>query len=398
LATWRAAGSHIVAWALAVTSALAVGVTAPQVAAAATRQSPLVGLEGMAVDSSTLMRGPVVTAPGLVWQQRGGGLDLTTAAATTSLAGATVLTSTAVGTDWMAVSEPSGVFAGRIGAALQPVPALRGCTPVQLAPIDEPAPFTVTGHELIVDVLSGCLGGGAGGHQVIVEVNLIAGRLRVLERAPAGIQAVAASGAMLATASSPAGSPSSLSVRVTDVRSGRLVYFARFSRQFPWSVGGFELQSDAAGDVLVTSPCCDTANPVSSVGAVVPPAAWWASPDSPIATSLGTELQSSPVLSAGRVAFAGWSPAQNAQALSVMTLATGTTQTVATFPGTAHVEHVGFSGTVIAWAQESFGWCGTPALGPIQLQTADLRDVPSPITEAGLPEPGPPPPGCVVAV
>jgi hypothetical protein len=158
---------------------------------------------------------------------------------------------------------------------------------------------------------------------------------------------------------------------------------------------------DADGDVLVTDSY--SSGPISGGSA-----GWWASPADPSGQSLGALSGAAAVieglptnvasaylgaaaLSAGQIAYLTGAQYYSEQ-IHVLTIATGTTRTVAEFPGVVDVEGLDLSGHELAWAQQSgvpvsmegpapnggsLFTCTGETIDPPQLTSLDLRYLPS---------------------
>jgi len=198
-------------------------------------------------------------------------------------------------------------------------------------------------------------------------------------------------------------------VDVRDAANGRSLFSVSAPANQPVD-GSPSTQIDSVGDVLVTG--------TFSVGPSTIVEGWWGNRHRRVGQALeglqvgnypepGTPAYHSPpvaaALSDGRLAYATYANGSD-ETIAVRDLATNTTRTVVSFPGSAGVLGVGLQGTRLGWAQQSLGFttsmpCVTQsrALGPVQLVEASV-EVSRPIIEAGAPVPPrngpicPPPP------
>jgi hypothetical protein len=248
---------------------------------------------------------------------------------------------------------------------------------------------------------------------VVLEIDLRSRRRRVLARLAGTADYIAASGNYVAIAYTrrPAGAASGadpsaasqepqLFVRVLDAATGAQVNQVKPPRTLTFaqrSASG--LQVDDHGDVLVSAGCCG-ASP-GMLAHVAQPAEitgwWWAKPRSSVGVE--AELGRDAVLSDGRVAFLSQeSGGAQDETIAVEDLLDGATSELVSFSGTASADGVALSGDTLVWAQHSTvvsvtttgggTSCTTVELGPVELESVDLREIrSSPVLVAGAPIP-----------
>jgi hypothetical protein len=214
----------------------------------------------------------------------------------------------------------------------------------------------------------------------MVRVPLGGGALEVLARVPTGAISLVATGARLGlTYEDPEKSAGRVSVEVRNTSHAKLLYtvdapadeqrWDRFERT----------EIDAAGDVLVTSRFFVPPGPAIAHG-------WWGNATTPTGRSLGETAHNVASLAEGRIAYV--SEQAGVEQINVLDLASDTTRTLVTFPGSARVEGVGIGKTRLAWAQQSFGYTppttgGFPCVSQVSVSPTELLE--SALSTTGLP-------------
>lgn len=354
--------------------------------------------------------GPRVVSGGLLWSGARGVSLASMSGGSRLLARGASLSDVVGDRDWIAVSDRRGVRAARLGGRLVTVGLLHRCPPVESPAGRQPrAPLVaLVRADLYAVIGSPCLHGPRAAEPELVRVQLARGGVRVLARIPAGAMTLAASGARLAL-TYPTVPRHRTQVDVRDAANGRSLFSVSAPANQPVD-GSPSTQIDSVGDVLVTG--------TFSVGPSTIVEGWWGNRHRRVGQALeglqvgnypepGTPAYHSPpvaaALSDGRLAYATYANGSD-ETIAVRDLATNTTRTVVSFPGSAGVLGVGLQGTRLGWAQQSLGFttsmpCVTQsrALGPVQLVEASV-EVSRPIIEVGAPVPPrngpicPPPP------
>jgi hypothetical protein len=322
--------------------------------------------------------------------------------------------------DRWALARPSGVFTGRIGGRLSPLPQLSRCNPAtpSAASAGILTRYALSGEHLYAALDARCFARRSEPLGAVVDVNLRSHRAHVLVPLPGTLDYIAASGKYLAVAyrrkaprstakthAEPA-SPRQLFVRVLNAATGALVNQVTPPASAPDFVrnDASGIQVDKYGDVLVTAGCCAAspgvlahiAQPLRRSGW------WWARARATVGQE--TRLGTTAVLSDGRVAFFS-SDASNrgGQTIDVRDLLHGTTRAVVAFSGSMNGVSLALSGNALTWAQQSvvvnvvtgttagggrFETCEDVPLSPVELVSLDLRHIrSSPVVDRGVPIP-----------
>lgn len=367
-------------------------------------------------DATGLTVGPSITDAGLAWENSEG------IVLTNSAGRSTVLASTDApnwdnfvdlawfGRDWWAVARPSGVLAGRIGGPLHALALLRKCNPgsKSIKPGVRMTQYAISGEHLYAALPKGCLAHRVAPFGEVVDLDLRTRHWRVLTAMPGPLDYLAASGRYLALAywrTSHSTAENHLLVRVLDAATGTLV-----NRITPPPTSGARsnstsgIQVDGHGDVLVTEGCCGVSP--GQLAQVAQPARkegwWWARARSTVGQEI--HLGSDAVLSDGQVAFFPTDVSNpGGMRIDVKNLLAPTTRTIVAFSGSISAEGLALSGNELAWSQQStvlnvvrgqtadggsFEECKDIPLGPIELASLNLRDIPSsPVVVSGVPIP-----------
>jgi len=201
--------------------------------------------------------------------------------------------------------------------------------------------------ELYTIVRAGCLGRRPEHAPFLVRVQLSTGALHAIARVPSGAISLAAAGQRLALTYAIGNDPEGrVRVEVLDSGNAKLLYTVAAPRHDKRRESYDETQIDAAGDVLVTSTY------------VLPPSSsafgWWGNASTSTGRLLGANTSVVASLADGRIAYA--TGTGGVEHIDVLNLATGKTQTVVTFPGSARVRGIGMGKTRLAWAQQSYGY------------------------------------------
>jgi hypothetical protein len=359
--------------------------------------------EGTSVDVPGVGAGPVITGPGIVWEDAAGIALLAPDGRSRQLAG---LGSTNwdgfsdlawFGEDWWVLATEAGLLGGRIGGALDALPVPTACNPASkvLSRLAENL-YAIAGARLFAALGPGCLRRRSSG--ALLEVDLRTRRERVIASIPGEPRALAAAGGRVALAyvRSTRRGRHVATVVLLSARTGAVaatIAQPRTERAIEENVTAMQL--DARGNLLVQTGCCEPTGqrPLAQIAQPPPPfrAVWWVPPGSRSARRL--LLGREPVLSDGRVASVV-EPVSGPTAIAVENLAAASTRAVVTFSGAVYVEGLAFAGNALAWAQRSSviashgNECATLFLSPPQLASIDLRAVgATPIAVRGVPAP-----------
>jgi hypothetical protein len=368
-------------------------------------------------DATGFTAGPRVVAGGLLWSSPSGVFMSSSSGAATEIAPGVQLSAISGDQDWFAVSTRSGVRAARFGGRPVSVRLWHRCRPAQWsAGSQPPMPLVaVTGRDLYTIINAHCLDESRRTGQLLVGVQLRAGTAHVLARIPADAATVTATGSRVALTYLTGYPARAAHVDVLNATTGRQLFTVRFPTLEP-SSPQISTQLDSLGDVLLTDTVPLPPGTVAS--------GWWGNQHNRVAHPVdglvvGANPQPPPTggdyvapavavsLSNGLLAYATYPHGSPPETIAVRDLATNTTRTVASFPGSASVLGIGLQGTRLAWAQQSLGYttptaaepCVTQAqaLGPVQLVTTNVN-ISKPISEPGEPVPPrtgplcPPPP------
>jgi|GEM_PF-3709252 hypothetical protein len=343
--------------------------------------------------------------------------------ATRALAGGNAKTLTSSSSKWIVVVRAHGVQAGLLRGPLRSLTALAGCTvvraPTNGPPSAAPALMSLAGSVLYAVVESRCLHRPGIAPQTLIAVSLPSGVWRPLARVSESLASLASSPKRVALAYLQEGTGErTLTVMVLDSRSGRHIYSASFGSLGVRPRDTLLADVDDAGDVLVTA------------SGFIPPGwhteGWWATPRQPSAHELGSIVTANVVhsssrsplpqqvggaasLSAGRIAYATVG-ATSGEQIKVLDLRSGAIRPVVDLEGFLGVLGVDLSGDELAWAQQGsrleggsevrgggvFTHCQWVTLGPVQLTSVALRDLPlQPLHMGALLPPGYRPP-CIM--
>ena len=346
--------------------------------------------------------GPRVLQGGLLWSGASG-VSVTPPVGVSSVVAPGVSLSAVVGDqNWIGVSGRSGVRVARLGRRLRAIALPRRCLPLESSAGTQPRVplFALTGGDLYAVIAARCVDRSRVDGPVLVRVQLPAGTVRVLARVPAGAATLAAAGSRLALTFVAGSPPHAAHVDVLNAANGRSLFTVSFPVSFPAvepTPDQVSTQLDSHGDVLLTGSFF--LPPVASAEG------WWGNRRNRVGHALeGLVVGANPepfvrddvspavaaALSDGLLAYATYS--RDIETIAVRNLSTGTTRTVARFPGSAGVLGIGLHGTHLAWAQQSLGYTTptssdpcvtrTRALAPVQLVSAGI-DGSAPISEPG---------------
>ncbi len=312
------------------------------------------------ISAPNFSRGPQLVDGGLLWAGTTSGQEGVFLSSTTGprlLVPDAELRQVHVDEGWMVVAAPP-IRAGRVGGTLSTVRRLHRCPPVDAEadegfPPEEEGPLvTVSRGSVYAVVRAGCLSLRPRAAELLVRTRLGTQDLQVIRKVASGAFSLTAAGSRLAltrrltqgTASrTPREAP--LGVEVLDSRSGRLLYGVTSPRHTITSYA--ETQLDARGEILVTAV---QPTPGPGTGQKF---GWWGDRATRIGRSLGSFGELSGSLSDGNVAFSTYA---DGTALDVLHLATGATQTIATFHGAVRLEGLALEGNEVAWAQQHYGY------------------------------------------
>lgn len=375
------------------------------------------------VEARGLTAGPFITDAGDVWDSQSGVMLTNHTGVSSILAPADApnwdnfVDLTWFGAGWWAQARPSGVLAGRIGGRLRKLALLSRCNPGSPKIPPATAQYAISAGHLYAMLPAPCFANARPDGGVVLEIDLRSRRRRVLARVAGTLDDIAASGKYVAIAYTrrPVGAASradpnirlgepQLFVRVINAATGEQVNQVKPPRTLVFAQSNASgLQVDNHGDVLVTAGCCAAPGMLAHVAQ---PAEitqwWWAKPRSSV--GIEAELGRDAVLSDGRVAFLSHeSGGAQAETIDVRDLLDGATSELVSFSGTASADGVALSGDTLVWAQQStvvhvttgaiagggsFTSCVPIELGPVELESAGLREVRTfPVRVAGAPIP-----------
>ncbi len=223
----------------------------------------------------------------------------------------------------------------------------------------------------------------------------------MIGRVPGGAVSLTAAGARLAL-TYKTGTHGGVRVEVVDSGDAHPLYRVAEPAYEPRYRYYDGTQLDSKGDVLLTSTSGEAPDLVET--------GWWYDPQTRVGRPLpSADARVGASLSGGRIAYAT-SEEGGGERLEVLNLAMGTTRTIATFSGSAYATGIDLGETVVAWAQQSYGYelvnigrylthpdfCVDPRpVGSTELIEA-LLSASVPIAVKVTPEPRPPGPSCVV--
>jgi hypothetical protein len=309
----------------------------------------LIGITGQAsaaVDAPGIYEGPTVVSEGLLWAGNGG-VSLSGAGGTRLLLADAESSTVQVEDGWTLAVEPAGLEIGRVGGSLEPIRRLIGCEPLgedgakgwRVAMGDDSLYAIVTAH---------CARRKPQDAQYVVRMRLGTEKVHVIGRVPAGAISLAAAGSRLALTYEEGEKPTGrISVEVRGTSDAKLLYTVKSPADQQPRDRDAHTEIDGGGDVLVTSTSFLPPGPAIAHG-------WWGNATTPNGRSLGETGHNVASLADGRIAYT--TEQAGVEQIDVLDLASGTTRTLVTFPGSAEVEGVGLGSTQLAWAQQSFGF------------------------------------------
>jgi hypothetical protein len=348
-----------------------------------------------AVQAPGFVGGPRVVSGGLLWAGISSGQEnvfLSTSTSTRLLVPDADLSAVRVDDGWAVVDEASGPKVGKIGQRLRAVQRLRRCPPIRSNRVEGDRLEAVANDNLYAVVRASCFGRRPGDAQLLVRVHLGTDNLHVIGTVPSGAISLAAAGSRLAMTYEIGAGPihetsqpaqdGSVRVEVVESRNAHVLYRLAPPQTEPGRYR--ETQLDAKGDVLVTSvrhvPPPDGGKPFG----------WWGNPRTRVGRPLKSEYRFGASLSEGHIAYVT-SGEGRTESLDVLNLATGKTRTIVTLIGSASLQGFGLGKTILAWAQQNYGYKlynarqdpGPSCVGTALVGSAELTE--RPLSAAGPP-------------